>query len=97
MTANLHGSMICASETGAEPGAKHVPIRFGEACRYCIGRGKVLYLRRRRKGRMGRSAQNLHSRSLVVQLGLSDQLLTNIEGYDGLGSKAQENDFEVRR
>ena len=31
---------------------------------------------------MGRATQNLHSRSFLVQLALSDQLLTNIEGYE---------------
>ena len=38
--------------------------------------------------RLGRASQNLHSRPLLVQLvqlAISDQLLTNIEGHDGLG------------
>jgi len=49
-------------------------------------------LHERRVRRMGRAAQNVHSRPFLVQLALSDQLLTNFKGYDGLGSKAQEKD-----
>ena len=53
-------------------------------------------LHKRRTRRLGCVAQNLHSRSFLVQLALSDQLLTNIEGYDGLGSNAHEKDWISR-
>ena len=48
------------------------------------------HLYRRRTRRLGRATQDLHSQPFLVQLALSDQLLTNIEGDTGFESTRED-------